>query len=38
MGDPDPVATVEGIPGLTDEERSLIFEGNVGRILDGMRR
>jgi aminocarboxymuconate-semialdehyde decarboxylase len=38
MGDPDPVATVESIPGLTDEERSLIFEGNVGRILDGMRR
>ena len=38
MGDHDPVATVEGIPGLTDQQRGLIVEGNVSRILEGMRR
>jgi aminocarboxymuconate-semialdehyde decarboxylase len=38
MGDHDPVATVEGIPGLTDQQRGLIVEGNVSRILEGMSR
>lgn len=38
MGDPEPVATVEGIPGLSDEQRRLILEGNVSRILDQSKR
>jgi aminocarboxymuconate-semialdehyde decarboxylase len=38
MGDHDPVATVEGIPGLTDQQRGLIVEGNVSRILEEMSR
>lgn len=38
MHDTDPVGTINAIPGLTDEERSLVFEGNVGRILAGIRR
>jgi aminocarboxymuconate-semialdehyde decarboxylase len=38
MGDPDPLATVRGIPGLSDEQRHLITEGNVARILDGIER
>ncbi len=33
MGDPDPVTTVLSIPGLSDEDRHLILEGNVTRIL-----
>jgi aminocarboxymuconate-semialdehyde decarboxylase len=38
MHDRDPVGTINAIPGLTDEERSLIFEGNARRILDTVRR
>lgn len=38
MGDPDPLATVRGIPGLSDEQRHLITEGNVARILHGIER
>lgn len=38
MGDPDPVATVNGIPGLTDHQRRLILEGNVTRLLEGIKR
>ncbi len=38
MGDPDPLATVGAIPGLTDEQRKMISEGNVARILDDMAR
>lgn len=38
MGDPDPLATVRAIPGLSDEQRHLITEGNVARILDGIER
>jgi hypothetical protein len=38
MGDHDPVATVDGIPELTDQQRGLIVEGNVSRILEGMGR
>lgn len=37
MGDPEPAATVASIPGLSDDERRLIEEGNVQRILDGVR-
>lgn len=37
MGDPTPVTTVENIPGLTDEQRHLILEGNVTRILAGRK-
>ncbi len=33
MGDPEPVATVGSIPGLTDEQRAMIIGGNVARIL-----
>lgn len=38
MGDPDPMATVQSIPGLSDEDRQLIITGNVARLLDGIRR
>ena len=38
MHDTDPVGTINSIPGLTDEERSLILEGNARRILGGVRR
>lgn len=38
MGDPTPVATVNGIPGLSDEQRDLILGGNVARLLEGVRR
>jgi predicted TIM-barrel fold metal-dependent hydrolase len=37
MGDPTPVATVDSIPGLSDEQRRLILGGNVARILAGIR-
>ncbi|MPZ51426.1 MAG: amidohydrolase family protein [Acidimicrobiia bacterium] len=36
MGDPDPVATVRSIPDLSDEDRHLILEGNVERILGNL--
>lgn len=38
MGDPDPVATVQAIPGLSDDDRRMVLEGNVSRILEGIRR
>jgi aminocarboxymuconate-semialdehyde decarboxylase len=38
MGDPDPVASVESIPGLGPEQRDLILEGNVRRLLEEVRR
>lgn len=38
MGDPDPVATVQSIPGLSDEQRRLILTDNVAAILAGVRR
>ncbi|MGH8934675.1 MAG: amidohydrolase family protein [Acidimicrobiia bacterium] len=38
MGDPDPVATVESVPGLGPEQRDLILEGNVRRLLGEVRR
>lgn len=38
MGDPEPVATVGGIPGLSEEQRRLILEGNVSRILEQLKR
>jgi aminocarboxymuconate-semialdehyde decarboxylase len=37
MGDNDPLETVRSIPGLGDQERSLILEGNVARILADLR-
>ena len=33
MGDPDPVSTVEAVPGLDDDERRSILEGNVAALL-----
>lgn len=38
MGDPHPVATVEAVSGLEDEDRRLIIEGNVRRLLSDVRR
>jgi len=37
MGDPTPVDTVNRVPGLSDDERSLILGGNVSRLLDEVR-
>lgn len=33
MGDPDPVATVQSVPGLDDHQRRLILRGNLERLL-----
>jgi aminocarboxymuconate-semialdehyde decarboxylase len=38
MGDPDPLATVGSIPGLSDGDRQQILGDNVSRLLDGVRR
>lgn len=38
MGDSHPVETVESIPGLDDDQRRLIMEGNVLRLLDDIQR
>ena len=38
MGDDDPVATVQAIPGLTDSDRHSVLDGNVQRLLAGIRR
>jgi hypothetical protein len=38
MGDPEPVKTVESIPGLEDSQRDLILGGNFTAILEGMGR
>ena len=38
MGDRDPVSTVQAIPGLSDEQRLLILEGNMRRLLDQVQR
>lgn len=33
MGDPDPIATVAAVPGLSDDDRRMILSGNVERLL-----
>lgn len=38
MGDDDPTATIDAIPGLTADERRLILSDNVQGLLDGIRR
>lgn len=38
MGDLDPLATLAAVPGLTEADRRLVREGNVARILEGIRR
>jgi aminocarboxymuconate-semialdehyde decarboxylase len=38
MGDPDPVATVQAVPGLSDDDRALILAGNVERLLGDLLR
>ncbi|MDH3399294.1 MAG: amidohydrolase family protein [Acidimicrobiia bacterium] len=38
MGDDDPVATVQAVPGLTEDDRNLILSGNVRRLIEGIRR
>ena len=38
LGDPEPVETVETIPGLDKGQRDMILGGNFTSILEGMRR
>jgi aminocarboxymuconate-semialdehyde decarboxylase len=38
MGDPEPVKTVESIPGIDDSQRDMILGGNFSSILEGMGR
>lgn len=38
MGDPDPVGTVQAIPGLSDEQRRRILRGNLYGLLPTVRR
>lgn len=38
MGEPTPLATIDGVAGLTEQERSLIVRGNIERLLAGVRR
>lgn len=33
MGDPDPIAAVAAVPGLSEEDRQLILAGNVERLV-----
>ncbi len=37
-GDPDPIATVDAVPGLTGDERQLIVEGTARRLIEGVGR
>lgn len=38
MGDLDPLTTLAAVPGLTEPDSRLIREGNLVRILEGIRR
>ena len=38
MGEPAPLETIDGVPGLTSEERQLIVRGNLERLIAGIRR
>ena len=38
MGDHMPVASLDTVPGLSAEDRQLICEGNVRRLLSEIRR
>ncbi|MDF1597669.1 MAG: amidohydrolase family protein [Acidimicrobiia bacterium] len=38
MGDDDPVATVQSIPGLTEHDRDLILSGNARRLVEGIQQ
>ncbi len=38
MAERSPVSFVDSVPGLTPSDRHAILEGNVGRILEGIRR
>ena len=37
MGDPDPIDTIDAIPGLTGTERNAILSGNVEGLLSSIR-
>lgn len=38
MGDPEPVRTLDAVPGLTAHERELVLSGNLRRLLADVRR
>ncbi|MFW6033669.1 MAG: amidohydrolase family protein [bacterium] len=38
MGDPDPLATLAGVPGLSDGERQQIRSGNIARLISDLRQ
>jgi aminocarboxymuconate-semialdehyde decarboxylase len=38
MAERAPVAFIDSVPGISAEDRSAILEGNVRRILEGIRR
>ena len=38
MGEPAPLETIDGVEGLTAEQRKLIVEDNVTRLIQGIRR
>lgn len=38
MGDPEPVKTVEAVPGLDEADRGKVLRGNLAAVLDGVRR
>jgi aminocarboxymuconate-semialdehyde decarboxylase len=38
MGDDHPVDSIAAIPGLSDDQRRLILEGNIRRLLDDIQR
>lgn len=38
MGERDPVGLLESVPGLGDEDRRAVREGNLRRLLDDLRR
>lgn len=38
MGEQAPLETIDGVPGLTPEQRGLIVEENLKRLIEGIRR
>jgi aminocarboxymuconate-semialdehyde decarboxylase len=38
MGEPEPVAAVEAVPGLDEQDRQRVLHANLAAVLDGVRR
>lgn len=38
MGDPEPLAVVDAVAGLSEDDREMIMHGNLAAVLDGVQR